>query len=113
MAKVDVGEIVTKDALSKLTKVTQNNIKDWFKRSSLFLVINKINRNHRIISSLVVRPRLIKGHQPYFTYVGTNRIDFTLYSHGESEDYWNKWIDNMKEVIRMHIKDGNLYVKKQ
>jgi len=72
----------------------------------------QINKSNRIISSLVVRPKLVRGYQPYFVYHGTKRVNFDLYGSGETDDEWKNWLDNLKSIIRMHIKEGNIYVRK-
>ena len=109
----DLTRILSKDNFSKFTKINEENVQEYYYNNSLFIVYEIVGLNHNFIHSFNGRKRYNKGLNK-FTMIYDNTVkefEFKLYS-GETEDQYNKLMDDVYPYLKEQIKLSRLYALK-
>jgi hypothetical protein len=94
----------------EITKITLDNIKEFFESTSLFIVIV----DGEIVNQFANRSMFIANIKHRFYHIFDNNIvykDIKIYTSELQEDY-NWAMDDMKALIKGYIAKNVLYAKK-
>lgn len=110
----DKSLIMSKEFFSELTKITIDNIKDFFGYNTLFLFIEKNNLNYELKSSFIVNTKRNKGENYKFRWYwdGEIKTSYIFISKGQTDNDHKDEIESYKSLIRRGINDGTIYAKR-
>ena len=107
---------VSEDIMSKLTKITLDNIKEFFENKTLFIVLikegsEKIGFKYSISNQFNTRSRFIANKNIIYSYIFDNKIVLNNVLI-KTEELLEDYIDSMnstKSLIKKHISNDQLY----
>ena len=97
-------------SLELVTFVNLDNIKNLFKRDTIFYVIQPHSgKIFTMVNHFQIRDRFVSGWNKITMYQCGQLVTFNINSVGESEDEWNEWFNSMKHTMKEMIKRKELY----
>lgn len=100
---------MSQELLETLTKITNDNIKDFYDHTTIFFVVSK----GIILGHFNTMPRFINNNVYALLFYQNNEVTKFLRSFKttESEDSYNERVADTKAHIKTLIKEGTLYGK--
>lgn len=109
--KYDV--FISNELFKSLTKITLDNIGTNFGYDVIFFVIDIIKVKYRLVNSFPVRKIFVKGYNKCVMFYGNGFNEYKfLVREPESQNDYNDSLDSIKNLIKMHIKDGRLFSRR-
>lgn len=106
------GTLSVKD-LDGLTIITFDNIRSFFRRDTLFYVVQSHSKHLKFVCNYFqIRDRLVSGWNKVSMYQCGILITFNVKSDGESDEEWSEWYESAKCMIRETIIRKELYGEK-
>lgn len=104
---------MSKEYFSDFTRITLDNIKDFFGYDTLFLIANKNNDDIEPIRIFFVDQRRIIGNYLYRWYWDSEvkRTFMKIINEESLEDHLEK-INGIKKLIKQEIGNGRVYAKR-
>ncbi len=110
--QVDKSLVLSKDNFSKFTKITEDNIRDFYYNYSIFIVAIVSKVEYTILHSFGSRRKHKRGFNPYYFLCDDTILETKIRCNEESEEEYNELQDNFYPYLRDQIKLGNLYAIK-
>ncbi len=111
MSKKKIEIIKNEFIENNFTKITLDNIKDFFNYKTLFVVLDI--KSGAIVNQFAYKERFIKNNSHISYSVRDNKIisyEFIIRTTQLEEDYLNS-VSDLKKLIKDYIKIGSLYGK--
>lgn len=113
LTKISKGGTIPVKELDSITFLTMDNIRENFRRDTLFYVIQPHSKHLRFVCNYFqVRDRLIKGWNKITMFQCGQLVTFNLNSNGESDDEWSEWYKDAKAIIREMMLRKELYCER-
>lgn len=116
MSKKNTGDkslVITKIIFDKFSKITNDNIREFFNHDVMFIVAIVSKNKVVMTNSFMVTPQLKKG--PFrFHYLWDGNLSSynMIVKQNESNEDYNTRISDLKSYMKNEIKLGRLYARK-
>lgn len=110
--QIDKSLILSKENFDKFTKVTYDNVRDYYYTKSIFIVALVVNNSITIMHSFSGRKQHKKGINNYYFLYDNKIHESTFKSDGETLEQYNESMDNFYPYIKQQIDKSTIFAIK-